>query len=131
MKNQPYFVFLLLIFTLKVNTCPLSTDNKQADLSFRYQSTNASCTEDCCASLSQNSNRDATTYYYYQNTGKLKGGYGQWAIDTMAYSGQGQGYLNPDYQCKKGGPLPASTYIVAFCKNVMHESTNRPCSFYL
>ena len=39
--------------------------------------------------------------------------------------------MNPDYQCKTNGPLPASTYEVAFCKNVMHQITNRPCSFYL
>lgn len=49
----------------------------------------------------------------------------------MGYSGQGAGYNNPDYQCKEGGPLPASTYEVAFCKNIMHQITQRPCSFYL
>lgn len=54
------------------------------------------------------------TYFYYQNTGRLKGGLGQYAINTLGYSGQGKGYLNPDYQCNSeapdAGPLPASTY---------------------
>lgn len=49
----------------------------------------------------------------------------------MTYSGQGKGYLNPDEQCNVDGPLPATTYEVAFCKNIMHQTTNRPCSFYL
>jgi hypothetical protein len=29
------------------------------------------------------------------------------------------------------GPLPASTYKITYCKNVMHETTPRPCAFYL
>ena len=60
------------------------------------------------------------TYYYYQNTGRFRGGSSNWTINTLAYSGEGPGYLNPDYQCKQGGPLPASTYTIAFCKNIMH-----------
>lgn len=39
------------------------------------------------------------TYYYYQNTGKFRGGSGAYVINTMGYSGNGKGYLNPDYQC--------------------------------
>lgn len=36
-------------------------------------------------------------------------------------------------QCAPGniGPLPASTYKLAYCKNVMHETVQRPCSFYM
>lgn len=71
------------------------------------------------------------TYYYYQNTGRFKGGSGDFSINVLGYSGQGAGYNNPDYQCKPAGPLPASTYEVAFCKNIMHQITQRPCSFYL
>jgi hypothetical protein len=72
------------------------------------------------------------TYIYYQNTGRLKGGNAEWEINTLGYSGQGAGYLNPDYQCVVNtGPLPASTYKITYCKNVMHETTPRPCSFYL
>ena len=72
------------------------------------------------------------TYYYYQNTGTLKGGEGDYAINTKGYSGQEKGYLNPDYQCVSNvGPLPASTYKITFCKNIMHETTQKPCSFYL
>jgi hypothetical protein len=91
-------------------------------------STNSSCREDCCSLLS---NRKPMTYYFYQNTGRFKGGEGEWAIDTKTYSGQGKGYLNPDEQCNEDGPLPATTYEVAFCKNIMHQVTNRPCAFYL
>jgi hypothetical protein len=36
-------------------------------------------------------------YYYYQNTGRFRGGRAEYAINTMGYSGQGKGYLNPDY----------------------------------
>lgn len=51
------------------------------------------------------------TYYYYQNTGRFRGGSGAYEINVLGYSGQGAGYLNPDYQCVKNvGPLPASVY---------------------
>lgn len=50
----------------------------------------------------------------------------------MTYSGQGKGYLNPDYQCVVNtGPLPATTYKLDTCVNVMHQTTQKPCSFYL
>lgn len=50
----------------------------------------------------------------------------------MTYSGQGAGYLNPDYQCVSNtGPLPATVYKLGYCVNVMHETTQRPCAFYL
>lgn len=72
------------------------------------------------------------TYTFYQRTGRFRGGSGAYAIDTHAYSGQGAGYLNPAYQCVVNtGPLPASTYKITWCKNVMHETTPRPCAFYL
>jgi hypothetical protein len=83
-------------------------------------STNSSCREDCCNIQPP---RPPMTYYYYQNTGKFIGGVGNYSINTYGYSGQGKGYMNPDYQCVSGtdaGPLPASTYLVAFCKNMMH-----------
>lgn len=72
------------------------------------------------------------TYTYYQKTGRLVGGSGDFKIDTHGYSGQGEGYLNPDMQCVSNvGPVPASVYKLAFCKNMMHETSQRPCSFYL
>jgi len=73
------------------------------------------------------------TYYYYQNTGRLRGGSGEWAINTLAYSGQGSGYNNPSMQCVSNtGPLPATTYKMAYCKNTMHDPpVQRPCAFYL
>ena len=80
---------------------------------------NSSCTQDCCKTLSPS--RPPMTYYYYQNTGRFKGGEGDYAINTMGYSGIGDGYLNPDYQCVSNiGPLPASTYKITYCKNIMH-----------
>ena len=91
---------------------------------------NDSCTEDCCKSLPA---RGPLTYYYYQNTGRFRGGAGEWAINTLGYSGQGAGYLNPDYQCVVNtGPLPATVYKLAYCKNTMHDPPiQKPCSFYL
>lgn len=90
---------------------------------------NSTCTSDCCKSLPK---RSAMTYTFYQDTGRFKGGLGQWAIDTKAYSGAGSGYLNPSKQCVKNvGPLPATTYKLAYCVNIMHQTKKRPCSFYL
>ena len=54
--------------------------NKQDNLA------NDSCTTSCCASLPS---RGALTYRYYQNTGRFIGGSGAYAINTLAYSGQG------------------------------------------
>ncbi len=71
------------------------------------------------------------TYYYFINTGRFRGGSGNYAINVLGYSGSGPGYLNPDYQCKEGGPISSSKYEVAFFKNMMHQTTQRPCSFYL
>ena len=90
---------------------------------------NTSCTTDCCKSLPS---RGPMTYYFYQNTGRFHGGSGDYTIDTHGYSGQGAGYLNPDYQCIEDGPLPATTYKLTYCKNTMHDPpVQRPCSFYL
>ncbi len=90
---------------------------------------NDSCTQSCCATLKT---RPAMTYHYYQNTGRFRGGSGDYAIDTHCYSGQGEGYNNPAKQCVSNvGPLPATTYKLATCVNVMHETVQRPCSFYL
>ena len=72
------------------------------------------------------------TYHYYQKSGKFKGGSGAYAIDTHCYSGQGAGLNNPSKQCETNiGPLPASTYKLGYCVNVMHETTQKPCAFYL
>jgi hypothetical protein len=82
------------------------------------QVSNESCTQNCCASLPS---RGPMTYHYYQNTGRFKGGSGEYAIDTLAYSGQGEGYNNPAKQCVVNtGPLPASTYKLDTCVNYMH-----------
>jgi hypothetical protein len=90
---------------------------------------NDSCTKSCCASLPS---RGAMTYHYYQNTGRFVGGSGNYAVNTHAYSGQGEGYNNPAKQCVVNtGPLPATTYKLGYCVNVMHETTQRPCAFYL
>lgn len=90
---------------------------------------NSTCSSDCCKSLSH---REAMTYTFFQDTGRFKGGSGAWAIDTKTYSGKGSGYLNPRMQCIKNlGPLPATTYKLAYCVNIMHQTKKRPCSFYL
>jgi hypothetical protein len=72
------------------------------------------------------------TYHYYQKSARFRGGSGAYAIDTHCYSGQGSGLNNPDKQCVSNvGPLPATTYKLASCVNVMHETVQRPCAFYL
>lgn len=114
------FILGILLATLVVG----QENNLIADVQ-----ANQSCTEDCCKSLT---NRVPMTYTFYQNSGRLVGGQGEYAINTKGYSGQGEGYLNPDLQCKSNiGPLPASTYKITWCKNIMHETVQRPCSFYL
>jgi hypothetical protein len=76
------------------------------------------CDTDCCRTLSD---RLPMSYTYYQKSGRFVGGSGEYKIDTKAYSGKGKGYLNPDEQCTPFiGPIPASTYKLAFCKNKMH-----------
>jgi hypothetical protein len=76
------------------------------------------CTSDCCRTLND---RLPMTYVYYQKSGRLVGGSGEYKIDAFGYSGQGKGYLNPDEECTPSvGPLPASMYKLAYCKNKMH-----------
>lgn len=116
-------VFICVILLIQLSVCMTELEKKDPAL------TNTSCTEDCCKSLPA---RPAMTYHFYQNTGRFKGGSGNYAINALAYSGQGAGYLNPAMQCVVNtGPLPASTYKITYCKNVMHETTQRPCAFYL
>ena len=64
----------------KINSFVDFVLNKQTNLG------NDSCTNSCCASLPS---RGALTYRYYQNTGRFIGGSGTYAINTLAYSGQG------------------------------------------
>jgi len=119
------FIFFALILFSNIAHCDLVDF-----LNFkRSDNANTSCTTDCCKSLPS---RSPMTYYFYQNTGRFKGGSGNFTIDTKTYSGQGKGYLNPDYQCVSNtGPLPATTYKLGECVNYMHQTTERPCAFYL
>lgn len=116
--NTLKFVTFLVLVILTKNFDIEEIENVKSD-----------CTTDCCRTLSD---RQPMTYVYYQKTGKFVGGAGDYKIDTLGYSGQGKGYLNPDEECTPSiGPLPASVYKLAYCKNKMHETTDRPCSFYL
>ncbi len=72
------------------------------------------------------------TYTYYQNTGRFIGGKDGFEINVHGYSGQKEGYMDPEKQCVPNiGPLPAAIYKITYCKNMMHETVIRPCSFYL
>lgn len=122
---QSFRILLCLFVIVQVSVAlPWFTKNDAEMLS------NTSCTEDCCKSLPS---RGPMTYTFYQNTGRFRGGSGEYAINTLAYSGQGSGYLNPAMQCVVNtGPLPASTYKITYCKNTMHDPpVQRPCAFYL
>jgi hypothetical protein len=132
------FTYLLLLSILLAQTLafPSQEEITSKMISFvdfilerRTNLGNDSCTKSCCASLPS---RGAQTYHYYQNTGRFQGGSGNYAVNTHAYSGQGEGYNNPAKQCVSNvGPLPATTYKLASCVNVMHETVQRPCAFYL
>ena len=116
-------VILLILLVLGLTQC------ERVDGFGSALATNTSCTTDCCKSLPS---RSPMTYYFYQNTGRFHGGSGEYAVNTKTYSGQGKGYLNPDYQCVSNtGPLPASTYKLGYCVNYMHQTVERPCAFYL
>lgn len=119
-------VLLLLFVVLQISMCLPWISNKEKSPIVA----NTSCTEDCCKSLAS---RSPMTYYFYQNTGRFRGGSGAWAINNLAYSGTGKGYLNPDMQCVVNtGPLPATTYKIGYCQNTMHSPpVQRPCAFYL
>ncbi len=123
MKTFTIFLCIAVILQLTL-AFPLFSKDDEASLG------NTSCTTDCCKSLPS---RPPMTYTFYQNTGRFRGGSGAYAINTLAYSGQGAGYLNPAYQCVVNtGPLPASTYKITYCKNTMHDPpVQRPCAFYL
>lgn len=122
MRSLTLIVCLLIILQVSI-ALPTFSWNQNKDTN------NDSCTQDCCKSLPS---RPPMTYYYYQNTGRLRGGSGEWAINTLGYSGQGSGKNNPAEQCVVNtGPLPATTYKITYCVNVMHQTTPRPCAFYL
>lgn len=90
---------------------------------------NDTCHLDCCGKLPS---RLPMTFHYYQKTGRLVGGSGNYTINTHGYSGQGEGHNNPAKQCVVNtGPLPAARYKITYCKNLMHTNVTRPCSFYL
>ena len=113
MSNHKITIIIVLALLIFTSTCFTYS-------SFRDESeaVGSDCNSDCCRTLTD---RPPMTYVYYQKTGKFVGGTGEYAINTMGYSGQGKGYLNPDEQCTSSiGPLPASTYKVSYCKNMMH-----------
>ena len=122
-----YLLGLLAVMTLTF--LALHSNKATEENPFLPQDNNTTCHDDCCKKLPS---RLPMTFYYYQKTGKLVGGSGNSTINTHGYSGQGAGYLNPDMQCVVNtGPLPAAKYKITYCKNVMHETVTRPCSFYL
>ena len=85
----------------------------------------------CCSDLQP---RAQLFYKYYQDSGRLVGGEGEWAIDTYGYSGNNtegvNGRNNPFYQCESNiGPAPATSYVLGNCSDLMHVNATRPCSF--
>ncbi len=83
--------------------------------------------EVCCSKLTE---REQMTYTYYQNTGRFIGGEGEWKVDTIGYSGKGDGRNNPKSQCIKNiGPAPATQYTLGECTGKMKRTKIRPCSF--
>ena len=83
----------------------------------------------CCSTLKS---RPQQTYTYYQNTGRLVGGSGEWKIDTHGYSGSTKGRNKPSMQCiKNTGPAPAGKYKLGGCTDIMHGDKPRPCSFHM
>lgn len=83
----------------------------------------------CCSTLKP---RPQQKYTYHQSSGKLVGGSGQWAINTVGYSGSTRGRNNPKMQCVSNtGPAPANQYKLTGCTDVMHGSKPRPCSFHM
>ena len=87
------------------------------------------CMQSCCQKLKS---RPAQSYIYYQDTGHFVGGSGQYAVDTYAYSGLGDGYNNPSMTCTEYGPLPPTKYRLAECVNQMHNPpVDYPCAFVL
>lgn len=88
----------------------------------------------CCSLLPQRN--FPLTFYYYQNTGRLVGGTGDYFINTIGYSGNDtngiHGRNNPIMQYVSNiGPAPANNYTVGKCSDFMHVNATRPCSFPL
>lgn len=131
------FLLTLLTFAYYTQAFDFSAEDlKDSAISFidlvlnqQKNEANESCTESCCASLPT---RAPMTYHYYQNTGRFVGGKGDYKINTIGYSGQGEGYNNPAKQCEPYiGPIPATTYKLIACVNVMHQTVDRPCAFWV
>lgn len=85
----------------------------------------------CCSTLKP---RSPLFYTYYQDTGRLVGGENEFAIETFGYSGMNtqtiNGRNNPEAQCiSNTGPAPATLYELGTCRDYMHGTTIRPCSF--
>lgn len=61
------FILVAILLTCAIINCEYVgfMDLRKTD------STNSSCTSDCCRGLHP---RTAMTYYFYQNTGRFKGG---------------------------------------------------------
>ena len=88
--------------------------------------------DDCKVCCSKLSSRPQQNYTYYQNTGRFVGGSEEWAIDTHGYSGSTEGKNKPESQCIKNvGPAPAGQYNLSGCKDTMHQTLIKPCSFYM
>ena len=90
-------IFTAVLLTTAALACELEAESPSPLTTFIGQllelSTQDPCLEKCCETLK--SSRSAQRYTYYQNTGHFVGGSGNWAINTYAYSGQGDGYMNP------------------------------------
>ena len=120
MKNQT-LVFVVLSVLIASVWCQTPFDDEIELASNDWQT--------CCSTLKS---RPQQKYTYYQNTGRMVGGSGEWKVDTHGYSGSSQGRNKPSMQCVKNtGPAPTGQYKLDFCTDVMHGSTPRPCSFYM
>lgn len=53
----------------------------------------SNCELDCCRAQPD---RLPMKFTFYQDTGRLVGGSGDYHIETYGYSGHDEGYLNPD-----------------------------------
>ena len=102
-------------------------------LLFLLNARGESCGE-CCGSLVR---RDSHyTYTFYQDSGRLAGGAGDYFVNAYGYSGNNtngiQGRNNPKYECLSNiGPAPATLYQLGQCSNFMHGDVIRPCAFPL
>ena len=89
-------IFTAVLLTTTALACELEAESPAPLTTFEdhllEQSPHVQCLTQCCETLKS---RTAQHYTYYQNTGHFVGGSGNWAINTHAYSGQGEGYMNP------------------------------------